>query len=200
MSAAPLIMLMVFVAGVLLGPKQETRVILLPDPDGSVGVVEVQTEAGSVLLSEARQMSRVTVADRPPAEPVEFSSASIEREFAEVLAAEPPQPKKFLLYFLEGSSQLTSESEQQLPQIVAEIRQRESSAIGVYGHSDRVGADEYNLQLSLERALAVSTQLAEAGVSPESMDIDSHGEGNPLVPTADNVAEPLNRRVEVVVR
>ncbi len=200
MSAAPLIMFLVFVVGVWLGPQQETQVVLLPDLDGSVGLVEVKTTAGLSQLSEARQMSRVTSGDRPPEVPVILNSAVIEREFAKVLAAEPPPPKKFLLYFLSGGSQLTAASEQMLPQIVAEIGQRESASVGVYGHSDSLGAAALNQKISLERAQAIAGLLEAAGVLPEVLVIDSHGEGNPLVPTADNVAEPRNRRVEVVVR
>jgi len=37
-------------------------------------------------------------------------------------------------------------------------------------------------------------------IAGDDMTITYHGEGNPLIPTADNVAEPRNRRVEVVVR
>ncbi len=200
MTAAPLVLLLVFIAGALLGPKQETQVILLSEADGRVGAVEVRTEVGSSLLNEAGQMARVTAADRPPAEPVKLSQEQIEADYAEVLAAEPPRPKKFLLYFEGGSARLTAASQALLPQILSEIRQRKSATIGVYGHSDRVGAAAYNLQLSLERATAVRDLLTAEGVKPALLDIDSHGEGNPLVPTADNVAEPRNRRVEVVVR
>ncbi len=39
-----------------------------------------------------------------------------------------------------------------------------------------------------------------AGVDPKGIRTTSHGEGNPLIPTKDNVAEPRNRRVEVIVR
>ena len=200
MPAAPLILFLALATGIILVPKHESRVILLPDPDGKVGVVEIQTEAGRVLLEEAGQMVRVSDAKRPPEKPVQLSRNQIEREFAEVLAAEPPQPQKFILYFHEGTSELVVESESLLAQIIAEIRQRKSVAIGIYGHSDRVGSKEDNMKLSLDRALAVRSLLEASGIKPETIDIDSHGEGNPLVPTADNVAEPRNRRVEVIVR
>jgi outer membrane protein OmpA-like peptidoglycan-associated protein len=52
----------------------------------------------------------------------------------------------------------------------------------------------------MKRARAVKTLLEEEGVDFERLETDSHGEGNPLIETADNVAEPRNRRVEVIVR
>ena len=42
--------------------------------------------------------------------------------------------------------------------------------------------------------------LVQAGLNPVALDVRSHGEGELLVPTADNVFEPKNRRVEVTVR
>jgi len=38
------------------------------------------------------------------------------------------------------------------------------------------------------------------GVSPDHIEINYHGEANPLVKTEEGVAEPRNRRVEVTVR
>ncbi len=200
MAAAPVFMFIVFTVGVLLGSGHESQVILLPDPDGSVGVVEVSTDAGRAVLSEAGQMTKVGGLAAAPSAPVKVSEAQIEQEFSSLFTAEPPQPDKFLLYFEQNSTQLTAESKQLLPQILDSITARQAYAIGIYGHSDRTGSDEYNLKLSLQRAEAVRDLLSERNVSLQAMDVDSHGEGNPFIPTADGVAEPRNRRVEVIVR
>ena len=48
--------------------------------------------------------------------------------------------------------------------------------------------------------MAVGALLAAEGIDPGALEITSHGEANPLVPTGDNVSEPRNRRVEVTVR
>jgi outer membrane protein OmpA-like peptidoglycan-associated protein len=42
--------------------------------------------------------------------------------------------------------------------------------------------------------------LVAEGIDPAMIQVTSHGEENPLVPTEDEVAEPRNRRVEVTVR
>ena len=80
------------------------------------------------------------------------------------------------------------------------IKERLSTDVSVVGHADREGDPKWNYTLSRRRAETVSVLLKDMGVNPEHMEITSHGEENPLVPTADNVAEPRNRRVEVIVR
>lgn len=66
------------------------------------------------------------------------------------------------------------------------------------GHTDRVGKLEANDALSLKRAEAVGEQLK----APASrlMEFAGRGEREPLVPTADEVPEPANRRVEINLR
>ena len=116
------------------------------------------------------------------------------------LAAEPEQAVRFLLYFESGTSRLTIESEAQLPEIHRTIAQRQSKDISVIGHTDRVGSDEDNRVLSLERARMVADLLISQGAATEDLEITSHGESNPLIPTPDDTPEPKNRRVEVIVR
>lgn len=200
MSGAPVVLLVVFIAGVLMDSGPESRVILLPDPDGSVGTVEVSSGGGKMLLTEAGQMTRVAGASQAPSAPVKLSEESIQRDFSALFVVEPPQPVKFLLYFEQDSTQLVAESKMLLPQIFTAIEDRRSQAIGVYGHCDRIGSDDYNMKLSLQRALAIRDLLSFQGVDPQSIDVASHGEGNPLIQTADEVSEPRNRRVEVIIR
>jgi len=69
----------------------------------------------------------------------------------------------------------------------------------VVGHTDRKGSDAYNLKLSLRRAEAVRDALVAQGVAPDRIDTIGRGEWDPAVPTADEVAEPANRRAEVFV-
>ena len=54
--------------------------------------------------------------------------------------------------------------------------------------------------VGLRRAQAVAALLTKEGIDPSILEITSHGKDNPLVPTADQVFEPRNRRVEVTVR
>jgi outer membrane protein OmpA-like peptidoglycan-associated protein len=72
--------------------------------------------------------------------------------------------------------------------------------ISLVGHSDTVGTNPYNYQLSFGRARAVATLLVADGVNPSVLEIASRGENDPLTPTGDETPEPRNRRVEATVR
>jgi outer membrane protein OmpA-like peptidoglycan-associated protein len=187
---------MIFIAG--CGHKN--MVILVPDPDGSVGQVTVSNAAGSVDLNRANQSTIARDRKSAPGAPAELKPAQVQELFGQVLSNEPPPPLHFVLYFQSDSVQLLQASVQELPVIVAAIQQRSPTRVSVVGHSDTRGDKAYNLDLSRRRALAVKQQLVEKGVTGAFMDVSSHGEANPIVKTADNVANAKNRRVEVVVR
>jgi outer membrane protein OmpA-like peptidoglycan-associated protein len=63
-----------------------------------------------------------------------------------------------------------------------------------------VGKEEYNIGLSSRRANYVRDMLLSNGIKPNSFFVTFYGKSRPLVPTKDEVPEPRNRRVEVIVR
>mgnify|MGYP001327172544 CR=1 FL=1 len=199
-SAAWLTLVALVFALVACSPAGRDIVVLIPDPDGRVGQAEVATPGGSRLLTEANQMTQVTDASTPPSATMTAESAYIQSLFGEALAAQPAPPLKFRLYFLSGSTKLDAASLALFPEIITAIKVRDSRDVGIHGHSDTVGQAEDNIELSLRRAMAIKALILEAGLAVANIEITSHGEGNPLVPTPDGVAEPLNRRVEVVIR
>ena len=67
-------------------------------------------------------------------------------------------------------------------------------------HTDSVGSDQYNDALAQKRAEAVRAMLAARGIAPQDIVAIGRGKRDLLVPTPDGVAEPRNRRVEIVVR
>lgn len=69
--------------------------------------------------------------------------------------------------------------------------------INVYGYTDDVGSQTYNLQLSQRRAEAVHNFLAQAGVSPTIMSTRGFGKSDPRVPGNSEQARAANRRVEI---
>ncbi len=176
-----------------------TRVVLLPDHDNHVGQVEITNAHGSTLLDQAGYGVTLREQDAPR-EAVAIEEKEIQTRFGSVLGAEPELPAKFILQFKSGSDILTDESLARVPEIVTEIKNRSSMDISVAGHSDRVGNEDANIALSLKRAQRVLNLLLDQGIDARFIQASSHGEGNPLVPTADDVPEPKNRRVEVIVR
>ncbi|HEX9947019.1 MAG TPA: OmpA family protein [Allosphingosinicella sp.] len=67
----------------------------------------------------------------------------------------------------------------------------------VIGHTDREGSDAYNVEVSQRMAGAVRAYLTQRGVDAQFIQTMAFGESRPLVPTADGVREPQNRRVEI---
>jgi flagellar motor protein MotB len=74
-----------------------------------------------------------------------------------------------------------------------------ATPIDVTGHADRAGGDAYNMALSLRRANMVKDQLVREGIAANQITVVGRGESQPLLPTADGVREPQNRRVEIVL-
>jgi outer membrane protein OmpA-like peptidoglycan-associated protein len=179
---------------------QGTRVVLLEDADGSVGRIEVKSAAGSQSLQTARQETQVKDPEASPTPPRTLAPEEITRQYGEALAALPQPPETFRLYFEADTTVLTTKSTADLQSILSAIQRRKSVDVRISGHTDRVGSEAYNLRLSLERAEAIRDHLVEAGVDLATIRLYSHGFSLPLVPTADQVPEPRNRRVEVIVR
>ena len=69
--------------------------------------------------------------------------------------------------------------------------------INVYGYTDDVGTQAYNLQLSERRAEAVRNFLVQAGISRTIMSAKGFGKSDPRVPGESEKARAANRRVEI---
>ena len=175
-------------------------VVLLPGPEGRTGRILVSNKGGSRLLTEPNQATAVSSQADSPAKPFTLSEEEIRATYGDALAALPPQPIHFTLYFKTDSTELTEESGKLLEEILATALTGKSTDVSVVGHTDRIGTREYNYGLGLERAGLVKQILASHGIAPDFIDVTSHGEDNPLIMTEDDLPEPRNRRVEVVVR
>jgi outer membrane protein OmpA-like peptidoglycan-associated protein len=174
------------------------RVVLLPDDSGRVGKLNVAARSGDTLLDSAYDTAAVAgggAAQRSTSDPQQ-----IRRDFGAVLDALPPAPVSYNLYFANDSDDLTADSRAMAPDILAEIARRPAAEVVVIGHTDAVGGDDYNDQLSLQRATAVRRQLVALGFDPGRVSVAGRGKREPLVPTADGVREPRNRRAEILVR
>jgi outer membrane protein OmpA-like peptidoglycan-associated protein len=180
-------------------PPNPTLVVLLADPDGTTGRARVSNEFGAVDLTAERQSTIVTPAGRPS--PVRVMDQSeIDRIFGAALAAMPPAPRHFTLQFRFESDELTDESRQLVPEILATVKAFPFPEVAVVGHTDTLGNADTNVALGLKRATTVQRLLVAAGLDPTIIEVRSHGEVDQAVKTPDNRAEPRNRRVEIVVR
>ena len=137
-------------------------VVLLPDNDGKVGTIVVQNQKGSTVLNTAYATAR-TAADGG-VERGAAGQSEIKEVFGGAVAALPPRPLSFTLYFESGSDEFTEPSKQDVKRLLAEMARRQASDIIVTGHTDLVGPDPSNDALSLQRAGRVKSMLVGMGV------------------------------------
>lgn len=71
--------------------------------------------------------------------------------------------------------------------------------VAVYGYTDDIGTQAYNLQLSQRRAEAVREFLVQAGIPPTIMSAKGFGKSDPRVPGGSDQARAANRRVEIAI-
>ncbi|MDR2337814.1 MAG: OmpA family protein [Deltaproteobacteria bacterium] len=82
---------------------------------------------------------------------------------------------------------------------IADTIQSVQRRISVEGHTDAIGSDNYNYQLSYERAEAVAAALERRGVNPQNLQVRGFGKKKPVADNATESGRARNRRVEVIV-
>ena len=176
---------------------QTGTVVLLPEKDGRDTAVTVRQGDKEVVLDKPYAAARQTTAG-----PRAYASSpqEVEAQFGAALAAQPGRPTSHTLYFIENSDQFTDASKQVLADVLAEIARHPVPDIVVVGHTDSVGSNATNDALALRRAETVRAMLINQGIAATSVVAVGRGKRELLVPTPDGVAEPRNRRVEIVVR
>ena len=107
-------------------------------------------------------------------------------------------PKSYLVFFDFNKSDLTPQAVSIVNQAAANAGPAKVTQLTVTGHTDTVGSDAYNMRLSRRRAESVAAQLEKDGIPSSEIAIVAKGKRDLLVPTADGVKEPQNRRVQIV--
>jgi outer membrane protein OmpA-like peptidoglycan-associated protein len=176
---------------------RHTTVILLPEDNGKTGSVLIESQDSSTQLDKPYTSSTSTDAGFVVRE---TNQEEVRQTYEALLKAEPPKPVLFLLYFEYDSTQLTKASRELLPKVIQSAKDREPSEISIIGHTDTPGKQQYNNRLSQERAREVSKILSQHDTGLIKISVHGYGEQDLLIPTADNVHEARNRRVEIMIR
>lgn len=176
------------------------RVVLVADPDGHVGRVQVTSAGGAQTLEQDKTVSTVADAKSAPTAPKPIADQAIRETWGKALAAMPPRPRTFLFYFKTGGSELRDDSRAEVSRVADMLRDWAHPHVLVAGHADGTGSDETNIKVSRERAESVRDMLIKMGVPATAIEATSHGKRNPLVKVPDGTAEPRNRRVSVTIQ
>ncbi len=114
----------------------------------------------------------------------------------------PPAPveaRTYLVFFDWDRADLTERARQIVAEAAQASQHTQTTRIEVNGYTDLSGTAAYNLKLSVRRARSVEAELVRDGVPQNIIEIHGYGESDPLVPTANGVREPQNRRVQIIL-
>jgi outer membrane protein OmpA-like peptidoglycan-associated protein len=184
--------------GLLLASCGGSSLMLLPDEaggHGAVAVLEANGKPMEAVVSEPDSRTKLGSASASPRPMGKMNADEVA-----LLSGMPPPARSYTLYFVEGTTELAPESRPVLDEIKEEIARRPGVDVEVTGHTDTVGKAEDNDVLSQQRAEEIVGVLATVGIDRSLMTAVGRGERDLRVPTMDNVENPLNRRVEILVR
>lgn len=98
-----------------------------------------------------------------------------------------------------NKANLTSKAKSNLDRLVPVLKSYADTDIKIYGFTDSKGADDYNLNLSTQRAAAVKNYLATKGLVTGRFSVVGLGEAEPLATNETDAGRAQNRRVEFAI-
>jgi outer membrane protein OmpA-like peptidoglycan-associated protein len=110
-----------------------------------------------------------------------------------------PPPRSFIVFFDWDKAKFRTDVQRIIEEAIGYAGRNQMLRVNLTGHADRTGSPRYNLALSQRRAKAVKVAFMKAGFMAGDISVVGRGESRPLVPTADGIREPRNRRVEIVL-
>lgn len=115
------------------------------------------------------------------------------------LVKTPEGGDSIVLYFDLDSNKLSNRTQKQLQIIATLLKSSDEKKLTISGHTDALGSDDYNLNLSDQRAKQVMSFLASQGVASKQMIITSHGKSKPRRPNSTDDGRRANRRAEILL-
>lgn len=105
-----------------------------------------------------------------------------------------------LIHFDTNSARIRSDAYKLLNEYVSALKSSTlaDAVLVIAGHTDAVGSDQHNLELSQERAQAVRDYLIERGIAPNRLIAKGYGEAYPVASNATEGGRELNRRSEFI--
>ncbi|MDD3325253.1 MAG: OmpA family protein [Sulfurospirillaceae bacterium] len=181
------------------GCATSSRVVLLEGNKENSAVI-VKTQGGEEVLEKPNSYTELSSPTSKPTQQKSFSMDEINKQFGTLIKGTPKPPTRFLLYFHSGGTTLTAESLSLFEKIEQAIKDRAPCVVNIIGHADREGSSKSNIAISLSRAKSVHELLVKKNLDIVNITVESYGEEDPLIQTEDEVSEPRNRRVELLIR
>lgn len=171
-------------------PHRLTATNLTADQNRDVELKNGKIPSGIDKIKRAAYLCIEDVSVEPVAAPSSLTRALlVERKFTFSAA----------VLFDTGKSDLRAEAGPELDSLVRFLQIHAEIRLGISGHTDDVGSDEYNLDLSERRAKAVQQYLIEHGIAETRIRFKGFGESKPIASNLTEAGKQTNRRVECVV-
>jgi OOP family OmpA-OmpF porin len=94
---------------------------------------------------------------------------------------------------------LKPEGKTKMDELASKVRDMNLEVVIAIGHTDSIGADEYNQRLSVRRAESVKAYMVSKGIEPNRVYTEGKGEKQPIASNATRDGRQKNRRVEIEV-
>ena len=166
----------------------------------SDGITDALTRPATAQPGRTRSWTRSPASETRTLKIVKMDQSKTVEETVLVSNGQPPQSVNLKIEFDTNSYAIRPESFRVMRQLGKALTsdRLKGKIFALKGHTDADGSDAYNLQLSLNRALAVQNYLiGNFSISPERLQVFGYGESMPLVANATARNKQLNRRVEV---
>jgi outer membrane protein OmpA-like peptidoglycan-associated protein len=118
----------------------------------------------------------------------------------EPMPAPAPEPKTYIIegvHFAFDSAQLNSSASATLDEVAGALRSQPEVPYEVGGHTDSIGSNAYNQDLSERRAASVYNYLVAHGVAASQLSTRGYGETQPVASNYTEEGRAANRRVEI---
>ncbi len=109
------------------------------------------------------------------------------------------QTSKEVIYFDYAKFVLKAPEEQKLNNWFNQLNKDKLASITLIGHTDTDGSNSYNIELSDQRVMTISTYLVSKGISKDKIHIESYGEDKPIASNDNEDGKQQNRSVEILV-
>jgi outer membrane protein OmpA-like peptidoglycan-associated protein len=103
------------------------------------------------------------------------------------------------IFFQTDHYTLEPESYPELDILAGFLAKNQGLTVEISGHTDNVGSDEYNMQLSAKRAGAVYDYLVGKGIDPRRLSFKGYGESKPVASNEEESGRAKNRRTEMKI-
>ena len=184
---------------IIVGCSAKTTVVLL-DSGKAHNAIIVSTNKGSKRLNKVGSFVQLSGKNQPPSEPQSMSKREINSRYATLFNIAPTKPRTYIVYFKPNSTELTKASKTTLINALKSIQKRSPCTVDVIGHTDTIGSNQVNANVSLKRANYVKSMIEAKKMNVLSLVAKGYGEEDLQMKTANNVSEAKNRNVEIFIK